>query len=103
MDMHTSKGSNARKHSPLSLALAAQLRAEMGAARVSTRALAKDSGVPERTLARLVSGERSIDVAQLDMLSRALGITMAAMLAKAEERVAAGLVVEPDHSEAAGQ
>lgn len=89
MDMQQDKGSNARKHSALSLALAAQIRAEMGVARLSTRALAHQSGVPERTLARLVSGDRTIDVAQLDRISRALGVSMLDMMTRAEARVAA--------------
>ena len=89
MDMHTEqKGSNARKHSALSIALAEEIRAEMGVARLTARALAKSSGIPERTLARLISGERSIDVAQFEMLARALGLSMAMLLQRAEARVA---------------
>ena len=90
MDMHREqKGSNARKHSALSLALADEVRAEMGVTRMTARALSKASGIPERTLARLVSGERSIDVAQLDMISRAFGLSMATLLQRAEARAAA--------------
>ena len=87
MDMQTDKASNARKHSDLSLALAAQVRAEMGAARLSTRALARASGVPERTLARLISGERTIDVAQLDMLCRALDVPIPTMMERTYKRM----------------
>ena len=89
MDMHKDKAANARKHSDLSLAMAAQVRAEMGVARLTTRALAQKSGVPERTLARLISGERTLDVAQLDGICRALGVPMIDLFARAEERLAA--------------
>lgn len=88
MDMQTDKASNARKHSALSIALADQLRAELAVSKMTTRALAGRSGVPERTLARLLSGERTIDVAQLDMLCRALGVPLALMLERATRRAA---------------
>lgn len=86
MDMQPDKASNARKHSALSLALAAQLRAEVAVAKMTARDLARRSGIPERTLARLLSGERTIDVAQLDMLCRALDIPIATMWARASAR-----------------
>jgi transcriptional regulator with XRE-family HTH domain len=81
------KASNARKHSALSLAMAAQIRAEMGAARMTVRTLAQKSGIPERTLSRLVSGERTIDVAQLDMICKALTLPMIDLFMRAEERL----------------
>ena len=88
MDMQTDKASNARKHSALSLALADQLRAEAAVSKLTVRDLARRSGVPERTLARLISGERTIDVAQLDMLCRALDVPIPTMLARANARAA---------------
>lgn len=102
MDMHNDKASNARKHTELSLALAAQFRAEMGVARLSTRALAQKSGVPERTLARLISGDRTIDVAQMDKLCRALGLSIATMLERANARAAAAHSGPTDRSNVAG-
>ena len=87
--MDTHKAQNARKQSALSIALADTLRAEMGVARISLRDLSKRSGVPERTLSRLVSGERTIDVTQLDGIAKALGLSSLQLLEMAETRARA--------------
>lgn len=102
MDMQTDKASNARKHSALSIALADQLRAELAVSKLTTRALAGRSGVPERTLARLLSGERTIDVAQLDLLCRALDIPLATMLSRASDRAAEAQGAPRDETEVSG-
>jgi len=102
MDMQTDKASNARKHSALSIALADQLRAEVAVAKITVRDLARKSGVPERTLARLLSGERTIDVAQLDMLCRALDIAIPTMLARANARAAEANKDPGEQSEVSG-
>ena len=87
--MDTHKAQNARKQSALSIALADTLRAEMGVARISLRDLSKRSGVPERTLSRLVSGERTIDVTQLDGIAKALELSSLQLLEMAETRARA--------------
>jgi transcriptional regulator with XRE-family HTH domain len=102
MDMdHPEKASNARKQSALTDAVVAQIRAEMAIARLSVRTLAQKSGVPERTLARLMSGERTLDVAQFERLTNALDVPMATILARAEERMRADRVGNGENSSTA--
>lgn len=68
-------------------AVAATLRAERAAADLTTLALAELSGVPERTLMRILAAERDISVKQIDLLTRALGISSAYVMTEAERRL----------------
>lgn len=85
MDM----AANARKRSPLTAALAAQLRAERAAAGMTQAELAHAAGISRVQLARIEGGERTLDVAQAADLSRALGLTLVEFVQRAEARVEA--------------
>lgn len=50
------------------------IAAERSAARMTIKELAKESGVPERTLIRLIKNERNINVNQLAQISNAIGL-----------------------------
>lgn len=83
MDM----AANARKRSPLTAALAAQLRAERAAAGLTQADLAKASGISRVQLARIEGGERTLDVAQAADIAKALGLTLVEFVQRAEERL----------------
>lgn len=88
--------------SPLSLAFAAQMRAERAAADLTQTQLASKAGMGRTTLIRIEAGERDMDTTQLAGLCRALGVSIVDFVSRAEERVAAGRVVL-DESEASSQ
>ena len=88
MDMNA-KASNARKESPLSLAVAAQLRAERAAASLTVEQLARQSGVSKNSLLAVLNGKRTADVTQLDAICRALKVSLLDLFTRAEERLAA--------------
>ena len=67
--------------------VAIALEAERGAARLTVDELAARSGVPVRTLYRVLHAERSIDVAQLQMLANAFGVTPADIAMQAQSRM----------------
>lgn len=66
--------------------LAATLRAERAANRMTVAALAAASGMAERTVIRHLAGERPVTVGQLDAYARALGTTGSRLMAAAEQR-----------------
>lgn len=68
-------------------AVAATLRAERAVAGLTTLALAERSGVPERTLMRILAAERDISVAQVEKLADALGVTPIYVVTEAERRL----------------
>lgn len=68
-------------------AVAAQVRAERAAKGWTLDSLAAKSGVPKRTLIRLVKTERAFDVAQLAAIAEALDITMSEFLSRADARL----------------
>ncbi|NUP33633.1 MAG: helix-turn-helix transcriptional regulator [Streptomycetaceae bacterium] len=88
--MVVNKASNARKESELSLAVAAELRAERGRARVTIDELAaKTRGVSRGTLMKVLNGQVTADVTQLDAICRALGVRVIDIFLRAEEALAA--------------
>jgi transcriptional regulator with XRE-family HTH domain len=66
--------------------VAMALEAERGAARLSIEALADQSGVPLRTLYRVLHAERDINVEQLAQLARVFGIEPAEIIVEAQRR-----------------
>ncbi|KAB2808353.1 hypothetical protein F9L07_22825 [Pimelobacter simplex] len=89
----------------LNAAVAAQIRAEAAAARLSDKALAEKAGVNYASLRRWLGkdkgNERHIDVAVLAELARAVGSTSAEIVAGAEERL--GRIARWEAEDADGQ
>ena len=81
------KAKNARKESPLSVALATQLRAERAAANMTVEELARRSGVSRNSLLAVLNGQRPADVSQLDAICKALGVPMILMWERTEARM----------------
>lgn len=67
-------------------AMAAVIRGEMGAQRVTWRELAARSGIPERTLARLLKPERDMNLDHLFAIAEALGRPAGDLMREAEDR-----------------
>lgn len=78
---------NARMRTPEAAAFAAQLRAERAAANMSQADLAKATGISMPTIARIESGTRTMDTAQLGAFCRALGLSIATFATRADERL----------------
>ena len=72
----------------LNAAAAAELRALREEKRMTVRGLAAASGVPLRTLMRLLAGERPITFEPLCALADALGVSVSTIISRAEERLA---------------
>lgn len=77
------------ERSPLSDAIAAQIRAEIAASDMTQGEVADAAGMARATVNRLAQGIRPPDVNQLDRVCRALGISMADFIARAESRMKA--------------
>lgn len=71
----------------LTQAVAATLRAERAAVQMTQQELARRSGLGYQTVMRLEKGERSPNVAQLSALCSVLGLTMAELVERAEQRM----------------
>jgi transcriptional regulator with XRE-family HTH domain len=71
-------------------AVAATLRAERAAARMTTQRLAELSGVSRATIVRLETGSRHGDLDQFYKIAAALGMTGSELLRKAEDRQQSG-------------
>ena len=65
-------------------AVAKALAAQRVIAGVTICRLAEASGIPERTLSRLLSGDAEIKVAQLGALARVLGSTTSEIVVEGE-------------------
>lgn len=70
---------------PMDTAIAAQLRGAAAARNVSRVEITKRTGIPDRTLARYMKGERAVSVAQLRDLCRAIGVDMGDLIDAAED------------------
>ena len=66
-------------------AVAKAISAERGATGLTIKELSKKSGIPERTLVRLLKSEREIKVNQLEKLADAFGITPMKLLDEATD------------------
>lgn len=81
------KASNARQPSPLSEAIAATIRAERAAANLTKDDVLKRAGISRQTYYKLESGERVLDVSQFDAICKAIGVSMALILERAQQRL----------------
>lgn len=97
------KASNARKETELSLAVAAQLRAERAVANMTIEELVKRSGVSKNSLLAVLNGKRTADVSQVDAIARALGVSLIEIFMRAEERVAAEQAHPTDEPRVSGE
>lgn len=71
----------------INAALAAELRAERAAQQMTVDALAERSGVPKRTLIRLLNAERAIAVEPLCDIAGAFGVSVTTLVGRAERRL----------------
>lgn len=71
----------------INAAVAAELRAERGAQKITVDALAQRSGIPKRTLLRLLNAERGITLGPLAAITEALDVPMSLVVSRAEERL----------------
>lgn len=78
---------NAREHTPLSVAVAATVRAERAALGLTREEVSARSGVPVSTLRRIETQERVATVSQLGGVARALGLRLSDLLLRAESRM----------------
>jgi DNA-binding Xre family transcriptional regulator len=67
----------------LSAAVAAEIRRLMDERRLSSNALAKETGLPQTTVYRKVHGKQVIDLNDLPPLAEALGISVTELIARA--------------------
>ena len=68
-------------------AIAAQIKAEMGAKDWKQPELAKRSGIPTSTLHRYLTGERDIPLPAFVEIANALGVTYLELAARAQRRL----------------
>lgn len=71
----------------MNAALAATLRAERAVKRMTINKLAGQSGIPKRTLMRLLNAERTITVEHLNSLADALQVPIATLIERAGWRL----------------
>lgn len=68
----------------LAVAVAAELRLLLKQSGLSGRKLAEVSGIPTNNVAAKLRGDRPIDMADLERIAGALGVTAAFVVARAE-------------------
>jgi len=88
-------GTNAREVGPMTEAVAAELRAELGRQRLSMREFSRRSRLPLTTLQRTLSGKRAIDVDELFEICDWLEIEAGDIIEAAERVARAGLEYSP--------
>lgn len=74
--------------SPANRAMAAQIRAEASAEKISQKQLAELSGVNFETMKRIINGTRDINVTQITQIAAALNMPPALLVKRADERLA---------------
>ena len=89
MTTESTGGQAARDRTPEALAFAAQLRAERAAAGMSQDDLVAATGISKSAIARIETGARVMDTAQLGKFCRAFGISIATFAVRADERMRA--------------
>ena len=80
----------------INAAVAAELRAERGAQKITVEALAQRSGVPKRTLLRLLNAERGIAMEPLTAIAGALNVPVSLVVSRAEERLEREVAADVD-------
>ena len=74
-------------NSGMNAALAATLRAERAAKRMTIDQLADRSGIPKRTLIRLINAERSLNIEHAVSLAEALDLPIEILIERAKARL----------------
>ena len=69
---------------PVLEAVPAVLRAQIAYRNASQSSLARETGIPQSTISRILSGQRVVDLEQLVQICRALGISVGAVMDQAE-------------------
>ena len=87
--MTLNKGQVARETTPLTLAIAKQIKAERNAAGMSQQELATRASMSITTLRRVETGSRPPTVGQVADVADALGISLSTLICRAEERAEA--------------
>lgn len=88
---------SARERTELSDAIAAQIRAERSAARMTIEKTAEKSGIPYGTYRKLDAGTRTVDAEQLNRLCRnVFGISLRDFFVRVEQRMAAAQADDDD-------
>jgi transcriptional regulator with XRE-family HTH domain len=100
MSNESTGGPTARDRTPEALAFAAQLRAERAAAGMSQDDLVAATGISKSAIARIETGVRVMDTAQLGKFCRAFGITIAQFAIRADERMRADAESRPSRRHA---
>ncbi|MHA3838272.1 helix-turn-helix domain-containing protein [Terrabacter sp. AAH1] len=80
-------GTPGRQSSELSVAVAAQFKAERAAARLDLQELADKAGLTLQTVMRLLNHKRVIDVAQFGALCEGLGLSPEVVMSRAVARL----------------
>lgn len=81
---------NARETGPLSEAVAAELRALLGLRKWKQVDLSNATGIPKATLSSLLGARTVIDIEQLALMARALGVDPGTALSDAWDRIQLG-------------
>lgn len=82
-----SMSDNLRERSPISEAVADEIRGERSAQRLTQNQLADASGVHRKTLQRIESGHRVADTTQFARICQALGLSLVEFYTRVEARV----------------
>lgn len=77
---------NARERSPISDAVAAQIRAERAAAGKTQAQVYEPAGIPKQTYIRIEKGVRVADITQILQVCTSLGIPLGVFMTRAEAR-----------------
>lgn len=83
MDSRQGQGQPARRRTPLSAAVAAQLRAERAAAQLTFDELAQRSGISRFTIMRLLNEHRTMDMSQFAAMCDGLDLSPVVVMARA--------------------
>ena len=78
---------SAAERSDLSVAVAAQIRAERAARGWTQAQVEQASGLPHSTYVRIESGSRVVNVSQLHRLARTFGIRPSVLIQRAYDRI----------------
>lgn len=78
--------SGTRAPSDWSRAVAAQIRAERAATGLTQAQVIERSEMARTTYLRVEDGTRPVDMTQIEAISRALGISVTTLVARAEQR-----------------
>ena len=71
----------------MNAALAATLRAERAVKRITIDELALKSGIPKRTLIRLINAERALNIGHIVSLADALELPIEVLIERAKARL----------------